>query len=307
MPESVEGVVVTRSRRNVDVDTPGGRLRCTLRGKFRVTSNQRALVVVGDQVLVSPGGGDEGVLEEVKPRRSELTRGTGAGVPVVIAANLDQLLIVLAASEPPPRWSLVDRMLACAERDGLEAGICLNKWDQVSDDVVEAARLQELLAVYEGLGYPVFRISALAGEGLANVVEWLRNKSTAASGHSGVGKSTFLNALDPSLKRRTGAVNQVTGKGRHTTSAVELLPMPFGGYVADTPGFRTFSLLGLLPAELGRQFPELRALLNTCKYPDCLHVREPQCAVRDALAEGVVTKFRYESYLRILKQLEEEL
>ena len=271
-----------------------------------MTPNQNAVVVVGDQVLVSGTDDEEGVLEEVLPRRSELTRGTGAGVAVVIAANMDQLLIVLAAREPPPRWSLVDRMLACAERDSLAAGICLNKWDQVSGDPGEAGRLEEVLAVYEGLGYPVFRTTALTGEGIGPVLEWLRGKATAASGHSGVGKSTFLNALDPSLERRTGAVNQVTGKGRHTTSAVELLPMPFGGYVADTPGFRSFSLLGLSPAELGRQFPELRALLNDCKYPDCLHLREPDCAVRTAVSAGGVSKLRYDSYLRILQQLLDE-
>jgi ribosome biogenesis GTPase len=301
----VEGVVVAASRRNVDVDTPCGQLRCSLRGRFRPGSGGRSPVVVGDRVEVRPLGAEEGVLERILPRVSELTRGTGEG-PVVVAANLEQLLVVLAARDPPPRWALVDRMLVYGERDGLVTAVCLNKWDQVEGDPGESARLEEILALYRGLGFSVFRTAAARGEGLESLAAWLQGKATAVSGHSGVGKSTLLNALHPGLALATGAVNAATGKGRHTTSAVTLLRMPFGGYVADTPGFRSFSLAGMTRAELGRHFPEFRGLDPGCRYPDCLHAAEPDCAVRRAVAAGKVSKFRYENYLQILSRWEEE-
>ena len=306
MTGSLEGVVVEKSRRHLRVDTPSGVFSCSLRGKLREHGSGRSTVVVGDRVRISSTGAGEGVLESVLPRRTELLRGTGGGRVNVVAANLDQLLVVIAAKDPPPRWSLVDRMLAYAHRDELEPGICLNKWDQVRDDAAAARALAEIFEIYRGLGYPVFRTVVRDGEGVGAIRDWLRDRATAVSGHSGVGKSTLLNALDPALDLRTARVSDVTGKGRHTTTAVSLLRMPFGGYVADTPGFRSFALTGMKRSDLGKYFPEFRPFRSRCRFSDCLCRGEPGCAVRAAVESGIITKFRYNNYLQILDSFEDE-
>jgi ribosome biogenesis GTPase len=302
MSEPLEGVVVQRSSSDVRVDTPGGSLRCVLRGRLRGC----APVVAGDRVVVLPLREGEGRIENILPRRSELVRGTASGKPIVVAANLDRLLVMLSAREPPPRWALVDRMLASAARDGLEAGICLNKWERVAGEPAAAAALEGILSLYRGLGYAAFAISALRSEGIAPLEDWLQGRVTAISGHSGVGKTTLINAMNPSLTLRTGVVSTVTGKGRHTTSAVSLYPLPLGGYVADTPGFREFALVGMTPAELGRYYPEFQRFLSRCRYQDCLHSTEPACAVRQAVQAGDVSKFRFDNYLQILSRFYED-
>ncbi len=301
---ALEGVVIGKSSRDVRVDAEGGVLRCSFRGRFRDRGEGRSTAVVGDRVLVSKLAAGEGILEKVLPRRSELVRGTASGASVVVAANVDRLLVILAAREPPPRWALVDRMLVAAERDGLESAVCLNKLDQAGPEV-ERAALEEILALYRNLGYGAFFVSALSGGGLEGLRSWLRDKTTVLSGHSGVGKSTLINALSPSLDLVVGDLNRVTGKGRQTTTAVSLFKLPSGGYVADTPGFREFQPVDLKPADLGRHYPEFRRVLEgaRCRFSDCLHRIEPSCAVRKAVDVGAVSKMRYENYLQILASL----
>lgn len=307
---AIEGVVVRKSSRDVLVDTIEGVLRCTFRGRFREKGEGRSTAVAGDRVVVSRTGGDEGVLEKVLPRRTELVRGTGSGRPIVVAANVDRLLVVLAARDPPPRWALVDRMLVAAERDDLEPAICLNKMDQLEPGSPERDALAGILDLYRKLGYGTFPLSARTGEGLESLRSWLGGKTTVLSGHSGVGKSTLLNALSPGLELATGDLNELTGKGRQTTTAVSLfklasLDIRSAGYVADTPGFREFLPADLKPAELGRHYPEFRSVLEggRCRFPDCLHRVEPACAVKKAVEAGSVSKMRYENYLQILGSL----
>jgi ribosome biogenesis GTPase len=301
--ERLEGIVIQKSSRDVRIETAQGILVSTFRGRFRQQHKGGSFVVAGDRVEVSRVGESEGVLERILPRRTEVTRATAGGKPIVVAANMDRLLVVLAARDPPPRWALVDRMLVSAHRDSLEPAIALNKWDQAEMTPSVVKELEEILDLYRGLGYPAFALSALNGSGLDKVIEWLRGKSTAFSGHSGVGKSTLLNALDPSLGLQTGDVNVVTGKGRHITTAVRLFKLPFGGHAADTPGFREFQPVALSPGELGRHYPELRAAMAGCRYKDCLHRSEPSCAVRDAVSRGGISKMRYDNYLQILTSL----
>lgn len=292
-----------RSSRNLRVDTEEGILLCSLRGKFRTLDALGRQPVAGDRVVVSKLDEAEGVLEHVLPRRTELQRATAGGRLVLVAANVDCLLIVLSARDPPPRWALVDRMLVAGYRDGVEPAICLNKWDQVEGADLERVKLEEILDLYRSLGYRSFAVSARDGIGLGDLTGWLRDRVTVLSGHSGVGKSTLLNRLVPNLDLHTLEVNPVTGKGRHTTTQVLLLPLPGGGYAVDTPGFREFQPVELPPAELGRHYPEFRDHVARCRFSDCLHRGEPRCAVRQAVDEGRISKFRYENYLQILRSL----
>jgi len=303
-PGTLEGLVVRKSSRDVLVDTGGTTIQCTFRGRLRERDADRT-VLVGDRVLISALGGGEGILEQVLPRRSELVRETAGRARVVVAANVDQVLALVAARDPPPRWALVDRMLVAAERDGLVPALGLNKSDQLESDAEKRREIESILELYRSLGYPVFQLSASRAEGFEALVDWLRGKATVLSGHSGVGKSTLLNALCPGIALETGGLNEVTGKGRHTTTQVSLFRLPAGGYVADTPGFREFVPTELQPAELGRHYPEFRKVLEAgrCRYNDCLHTREPACAILRALEAGAVSKLRYESYLQILKTL----
>ena len=299
-----EGLVVHKSSSDLRVETRAGVVvRCSLRGKMRSGGDGRSPVLVGDRVEFSLTREAEGTIERILPRRNVLGRNTGGGKPVAIAANVDAILIVMAARDPPPRWGLVDRMLASAERDGVESAICVNKWDQNDDHAPERSELVEACELYRRIGYPVLEVSALRGDGIDAVAERLAGKLTVLSGHSGVGKSTLLNRLDPTLSLTTGEVNEVTGKGRHTTTAASLYRLPSGGHVVDTPGFREFLPSDIPRTELWLHFPEMARLQGGCRYKDCLHREEPACAVRAALEEGRVSRMRYESYLRILEAL----
>jgi ribosome biogenesis GTPase len=295
-----EGIVIHKSTSHARVDVEGVVLRCGLRGRLRDQGGGRSPLLVGDSVVISSAGEGEGVIERILPRRTELVRGTAGGKPVLVAANMEQVLVLLAAREPPPRWGLVDRMLVAASRDDLAPAISLNKIDQLDDAPALRGEIAAILLEYRAVSYPTFEISALRGDGLGDLMTWLSGKMTVISGHSGVGKSTLLNALIPGLSIETGEVNEVTGKGRHTTTAAALYRLPRGGYIADTPGFREFVPVGTSPAELGRHFPEIRELLGGCRYNDCLHRGEPSCAVRAAVEAGGIPRRRYESYLKLV-------
>lgn len=327
----LEGVVVQKSSRYVQVAIGRASLRCSVRGKFRRTGSNQLPVVVGDRVRVREVSSGEGILEERLPRRTELRR-CRAGGPCespdgaakrlqrrdrVVAANVDQVLAVVAACRPPPRWALVDRILVSACYEDLDAGICLNKWDQVEgqrgpagvlDDRQEreerlARHLEDTLRVYRQLEYPVFRTSALHAEGLDELTTWLRSKTTVLSGHSGVGKSTLLNALSSGVNAATGTVSDVTGKGRHVTAAVSLWELDCGGFLVDTPGYREYGLGGLEPAQIGSLYREFQPHLGSCRFKNCLHLDEPHCAVQRARREGKIDDLRYANYCQIVGSL----
>ena len=279
-------------------------------------------IVVGDNVTITITGEAEAVVEEVHARRTELKRAralagrAGSGrrgsrkpgrrpQEVVVAANVDQVLSVQAAILPPPSWSLVDRVLISSSWEGVVPALCLSKWDQVGEDEELGADIDGCLEVYEALGFEVFRTSSIEGVGLEPLREWLTDKVTVLSGHSGVGKSTLLNALIPEVAVSTGHVSRLTGKGRHVTTAITLYDLPGGGILIDTPGYREYGLGDLTRADLGRHYPEMRPLAGACRFKDCLHIDEPGCAVTAALDEGLIADLRYENYLRILETLDE--
>jgi ribosome biogenesis GTPase len=245
--------------------------------------------VTGDRVLFTPSEDGTGVLEAVLPRSNVLLR------PRV--ANVDQVLLVVPLAQPEPDLKLTDRMLVCCQPEGLQPLICLNKVDLVGQP---GAR--QLLEMYEGAGYQVLATSALVGTGLEDLRQAVRGKISVLAGTSGAGKTTIINALDPSLARLTGEISRKLKRGRHTTRFAELLPVA-GGFIADTPGFSSLELPQLDRTALGRCFPEIDSLAGRCRFPDCLHHQEPECAVKEALDQGLIGASRYQNYLSFLAEV----
>ena len=279
----------------------GTQLECRLRGRVKQERGDSDLVVIGDRVSVAPLGDGEGMIESVEARRSRFSRRQpgprGVWKEDMIVANLDQVLVVFACADPMPHLRMVDRFLVVAEHNEVEAVVVANQVD-----LVGMAAARTIFAGYETIGYPVHFVSAREGIGIEELADRLIGRVSVVTGPSGVGKSTLLNAIQPGLRIETGAVSGTVHKGRHTTTSAELHPLsaPGGGYVADTPGLRELGLWNVPPDELAWCFPEMRPLLGGCGFNDCRHLAEPRCAVRAAVAAGIVSEARYESLRRLL-------
>jgi ribosome biogenesis GTPase len=215
----------------------------------------------------------------------------------IIAANLDQALLVVTLASPRTSLGFIDRFLVTAEAYDIPARLIFNKLDLFSDEGLEI--LADYKAVYEKIGYPCFEVSALEGTNIDQVQELLKDKVTLFSGHSGVGKSSLINALLPSLELRTNMVSEWSDKGMHTTTFAEMFELPQGGFIIDTPGIRELGVIDIEKQELSHFFPEMRSRMNQCRFNNCRHINEPGCAVLEALEEGEIELSRYESYLSI--------
>ncbi|MCI0340478.1 MAG: ribosome small subunit-dependent GTPase A [Planctomycetales bacterium] len=259
--------------------------------------------VVGDSVRFTEDAPGDGAIEGVEPRKSRLFRvhPQDEGKPLprlqVLAANVDQVAIVASLREPDLRPGLVDRYLVGAAVSEIPSLLVLNKADLAPDPGPEEA-------AWRALGIPILRTSALEGTGIAELRAQLAGRRTVLGGHSGVGKSSLMAALDPDLEVIVSDVNPITGKGRHTTSSAHLLRLAGGMEVVDTPGIREFALAGLDADDVGLYFPDIAALAPGCHFTPCTHLHEPQCAVRGAVESGQVARFRFESYEKIRKSLE---
>ncbi len=300
MTETRNGQVIFRSSREVTVLIGEERLSCELRGNLRRHGSNA--VVVGDHVVISPDGPGRGCVEEILPRGTSLSRRreSGRGRELVIAANVHQVIAVFAARQPKPKFGALDRLLVASESSELEMLIVLNKCDLgISEEIAEE------LGVYEEIGYRVIRTSQVTGEGLEELKASMRGRASVVSGPSGVGKSSLIGPI-VGIDLRVGEVSKANEKGRHTTTAVTWYPMPCGGAVLDTPGFRDYALWQLEPGELAECFRELRPFLGQCRFNDCLHREEPGCPIREAGESGGIDPRRYFSYLGILDSILEQ-
>lgn len=250
-------------------------------------------LVVGDRVTAEMDSGD-GVVVAVRARENSLCRAAPhSGRPQLIAANVDQALLVFAANRPEPKRGLLDRFLVACHTAGIEAIITINKIDLGMEEI------ERWLPVYEDLGYEVVRVSARTGWGLGRVKRRLVDRTTLFCGPSGAGKSSLLNSVYPGFRLKVGSISEATGKGRHTTTLAELMPLPYGGFVVDTPGLKEFAVFDRTPEDLATAFPEIAPLVSGCRFSDCSHLHEPDCAVREAVESGAIDAQRYASYLKI--------
>jgi ribosome biogenesis GTPase len=301
-----KGVVLHGTGGVWHVRTESGTERdASLRGRLKLEGKQESALklAVGDRVTIEPADSGEGwAISEIHERTSSLSRrspGTGR-TERVVAANVDQVVVVFAMVKPEPHPRMLDRFLTIAEANELTARIVINKVDLASE---EAARAR--FRAYEKAGYAMHFTSTKASRGLTELRDALDDRVSVFSGPSGVGKSSLLNALYPGVSLRVGEISESVNKGRHTTVGAFMHALPGGGYVVDTPGLREVGMWGIQASELDRCFPEIRALRDECRFADCTHSTEPDCAVRDAVAAGALDGERYDSYLKLREELED--
>ena len=288
------GVVLARTAGGYRVHTDAGEITATLRGKLKYQDSDR--VVPGDVVVL-----EGSTISEIRPRRSVLARreaGGGQRRSQPVAANVDQVIVVTSARDPEPNARMMDRFLVIAEANGLPCAILVNKTE------LDPAIAVTLAKRFGPADYQVLATSVKADQGLAALRDLLRGRHSVFTGASGAGKSSLLNALEPGLKLRVGAISEKWRTGKHTTTAAELVPIAGVGYVVDTPGLREVGAWGIDPNALGACFPEFRPFLDQCRFDNCRHLAEPGCAVR-AAPPGAIDPDRLLSYERIYEEIRE--
>ena len=305
----LEGVVIRKITGSYTIRTGESLFTCVPSARLRKQSED--VIAVGDHVRfteVQPGSGQ---IIEILPRRNRLARRSAVPMPSavafeqVIAANIDLVVPVFAAANPTPHWNLLDRYLVSAEAAGLNALVCITKIDLVEDDdAAQNGSLAQIIEEYRRIGYPVVCVSAFSGQGIDEVRAALAGNTSVLLGKSGVGKTSLLNALQPNLGLRVKEVNHTTGKGKHTTTHLEMFALNWGGALIDTPGVREFGLWDVAQDDLALFFPEMRPLVGKCKFGlDCSHDEEPGCAIRKAVMNGQISPRRYQSYMRLTEGL----
>ena len=299
--ERVEGIVTSATGSWYEVATEEGTLNCRIRGRLRLKGVRSTNpVVVGDRVVVEPDG-DSSVIVEIVPRRNYVIRRASnlSKESHIIAANIDHALLIVTLHSPTTPKEFVDRFLVTCEAYKVPVSIVLGKADTLTEEW--ASEAEEFTAIYEDAGYEVLRLSSTTGEGVEHIRAMLRGRTTLVAGNSGVGKSTLVGSIDPTLDIRTGEISDSHQQGKHTTTFSTMYPLE-GGYIIDTPGIKGFGLIDIDDTELCRYFPEMMRLAPECRFYNCTHTHEPGCAVTEAVKEGRVAWSRYESYLKILDE-----
>lgn len=306
--EKPEGTVVRTAGGSswVRLDGSGETVECKVKGKFRLkgirTTNP---VAVGDRVIVSPAAGDVSYITEIFPRKNYIIRRASnlSKESHILAANVDQALLVVSLKQPETPIIFIDRFLATCEAYNIKAALIVNKADLFDEECRELAEGMRIL--YTGLGYGFLVTSAETGEGIEKLKEMTKDRLSLMAGNSGVGKSSLINLLVPGANLRTGQISDIHQTGMHTTTFSEMVPLPYGGELIDIPGVKGFGMIDFEKEEVSHYFPEIFKASANCKYGNCCHTGEPGCAVKEMVDRHYIAESRFNSYLNILEELEE--
>jgi len=294
---TLQGLIIRAQSGFFTVETGEGPVVCQLRGRLKRGPRTGDLAAIGDRVRITVQEDGSGMIEEIKERKRAIVRldpRPQGEYQQILLANADQAVFVYACARPQPKLRMLDRFLVIAEKQEIPAVVVANKVDLVGQENAES-----IFGMYEELGYPVIYTSAKTGQGVEDLHDMLTGKISALAGPSGVGKSSLLNTMQPGLGLEVDEVSQAMNKGVHTTVVRQMFPLAGGGYVADTPGWKSLALWDTEPEEIDGYFPELRELVPHCQFSDCTHTHEPGCAVLKAVEKGSVHPDRYDSYLRL--------
>jgi ribosome biogenesis GTPase len=298
-PQIARVIKCTRNQYQVDVN--GRTIVCNIRGKlFDLTDKDLLSVKVGDEVSIHQISASEGIIEKVLERRSKLSRAVEGKAyrEHVIATNIDQIMVIMSTMNPSFKSGLLDRYLIIAEKNNIPAKVVINKIDLSEKENFEIYQYW-----YARLGYPLFFTSAKNGTGKNNLISMLKDKTSIVVGHSGVGKSSLIKSIQPGLDLKVAKPSNKSKKGIHTTSAVQLFSLSFGGYIIDTPGIKDLGLWGIFKDDLQNYFVEFAKFTNNCQFKDCSHLVEPGCRVKTALESGEIFWERYHNYKNIYQTL----
>ncbi|GET45133.1 ribosome small subunit-dependent GTPase A [Capnocytophaga felis] len=276
--------------------------QCRIKGKFRIKGIKNTNpVAVGDSVSFELEESGNGVIQEIHERKNYIIRKSVnlSKQTHIIASNVDVAFLVVTLNNPPTFTTFIDRFLVTAEAYHIPVIILFNKIDSYNEE--ELIEIKYLASIYRKIGYECLGISAISGKNIDKVIDLMKNKTCVISGHSGVGKTTLINAIAPNLNLKTKEISEQHQQGQHTTTFAEMFNLDFGARIIDTPGIKGFGIVEIENEELGDFFPEFFALKSECKFNNCLHIDEPDCAVKEALEKDEIAWSRYKSYLQILK------
>ncbi len=274
---------------------------CVLKGKLRLEGRKTTNpIAVGDVVDFDLEDNDEAIIKHIHPRKNYIIRKSInlSKQAQILASNLDQAVLIATLVSPRTSLGFIDRFLITAEAYRIPAKLVFNKCDLLTVEMQQAQT--EIIELYQSVGYECYEVSSYDIKQINELQRLFKDKTTLIAGHSGVGKSTFINALQPGLNLKTGEISSAHAKGMHTTTFAELHPLSFGGNIIDSPGIKELGLVEMKKEEVGHYFPEIRARMNDCKFNNCLHVNEPKCAIIHAVQNGNISEERYNSYLGIL-------
>lgn len=300
----MKGLVIKNTGSWYQIKTDDGQLiECKIKGNFRLKGIRSTNpVAVGDRVQIILNQEGTAFINEIEDRKNYIIRKSSnlSKQSHILAANLDQCLLIVTINYPETSTTFIDRFLASAEAYRVPVKLVFNKTDAYNED--ELRYLDALISLYTHIGYPCYKASARNGDGIDRIKEELKNRITLFSGHSGVGKSTLINTILPGIETKTGEISAYHKKGMHTTTFSEMFPIDEnGGYIIDTPGIKGFGTFDMEEEEIGHYFPEIFKMSANCKYGNCTHRHEPGCAVRKAVEEHFISESRYASYLNMLE------
>ena len=300
----MDGLVIKNTGSWYLVRTDDGRdIECKVKGNFRLKGIKSTNPIsVGDKVAISINNEGTAFITELKDRANYIIRKSSnlSKQSHIIAANIDQCLLIVTVNYPETSTTFIDRFLASAEAYRIQVNLVFNKVDLYNQDEIEY--MDALINLYENIGYLCYKVSALHNDGIENIENKIKNKVTLLSGHSGVGKSTLINKLIPSVSLKTGVISEYHNKGMHTTTFSEMLELPEGGWLIDTPGIKGFGMIDMGPEEISHYFREIFEFSKDCRFNNCMHVNEPGCAVLQAVEQHFIAESRYKSYISMIQE-----